>query len=144
MTSFKGANFSLELPDDTVDASSYCFCFPDLGTMPPNLTVTSQQFDDKSSLEEFTESRTAPMRDSLDEFEVVSEQRYQRDNWDYIISIVQWTAGSVVTRQKRLFIHVAKPANKIYSLVATDLAENAEKSEPTIDGIIRSFQPDSG
>lgn len=81
------------------------------------------------------------MRDSLDDFEVVSEQRYQRDNWDYIVSIVQWAVGGLVTRQKRLFIHVAEPTNKIYSLVATDLAENAEKSDPIVDDIIRSFQP---
>ena len=81
------------------------------------------------------------MRDSLDDFEVVSEQRYQRDNWDYIVSIVRWTAGSVVTRQKRPFIHVSGAEQTIYSLVATDMAENAEKSEPIIDGIIRSFQP---
>src|SRR5690606_5548779 len=124
-----------------LDASSYCFVFPSLGAMPPNLTVTVQKFADPPVLEEFVASRTDPMFESLENFEVLSEVRNQRDNWNYIVNIVCWATNGVVTRQKRLYIYVPEPVHAIYVLVATDLAENAGVSDPVIDNIIRSFQP---
>ena len=144
MAKFEGSNFELELPDEALDVSAYCFSFPTLGKMPPNLTITVQKFDDRPVLEEFCETRTALISESLNNFEIISEKRNRRGNWDYIVSIVQWTAEDVIVRQKRIFIYVPEPGHAIYSLVATDLAENAEKSDPTIDDIIRSFKPDEG
>ena len=141
MTKFEASDFSLELPDEALDVSSYCFSFPALGEMPPNLTITAVKYTDPPVLEEFNRTRTALMRESLDNFAVLSENRSRRDNWDYIVSTVRWTSEDVEIRQKRVFIHVPESVHTIYSLVATDLAGNAEKSDPAIDGMIRSFQP---
>lgn len=140
MTKFEAADFALELPDEALDASSYCFVFPTLGSMPPNLTITVQRFTDAPVLEEFARARTATMGESLKNFEVLSETRHQRGNWDYIVSIVRWAVDAVVMIQKRLFIHVSEPVHTIYSLVATDLADNAANSDPAINNVIRSFQ----
>ena len=141
MANFQGSGFALELPDEAQDVSSYCFSFPELGAMPPNLTVSVEKHKDQPDLEAFAEARTAPMRDVLDDFEVLSEQRQQRDNWDYMVSIVQWQAGDVLTRQKRLFIYVPEPEHTMYVLTATDLADNVENSDAAIDQVIRSFKP---
>ncbi len=51
--SFQGSGFSVDLPEDASDASSYCFLFPNAGEYAPNLTtlaLSRQRISDISRL----------------------------------------------------------------------------------------------
>lgn len=138
---FQGSGFVIELPEGSLDASSYTFAFPDLGNFSPNLTV---RFEAAESVD--LDAHVAEVRQSLgsalEEFIVVGEVGVRtRGDWRYATHVVEWGASDTRIRQKQLFLWTPKPAPTLYTLTGTDLASGFERSEPVFDAIIRSFQP---
>ncbi len=139
--SFQGSGFSVELPDDATDATSYCFVFPDAGKFSPNLTIRSEQSPDDLDLKAYVDEQTQALETSVENFVVVNEISNKHGFWTYIISIIEWGPEESRIRQKRTFMHVPGEIPRLFTLTGTDLASNFENSEVVFNQVIKSFTP---
>ena len=141
MPKFQGSGFSIVLPEAAIDASSYCFSFPQAGVLAPNLTIKSAPQEERPDLRVLVEEQRKQLSASLDNLRVVSEVASQHESWDYIVSVIEWGPEGGRMRQKQLLVFVPGEKPRLFTLVATDLAENVDNSEPLFDQIIKSFDP---
>ena len=141
MPSFQGSGFSVELPEETIDASSYCFSFPEVGEFSPNLTIKCERQQDELDLSAYVNEQRDALRAGLENFSVISELSKSRGSWNYIITVVEWGPDESRTRQKQLFVYVPGEIVRLYTLTGTDFAANFEESEPLFDQVIGTFKP---
>jgi hypothetical protein len=139
--SFQGSGFSVDLPEDASDASSYCFLFPNAGEYAPNLTIRYEQPPDEFDLNEYVDEQRQALETSVENFIVVNEISNKRDFWTYVISIIEWGPDEARIRQKRTYVHVPGEKTRLFILTGTDLAANFEQSDVIFNQIIRSFKP---
>jgi hypothetical protein len=139
--SFQGSGFSVELPDDATDASSYCFVFPDTGEFSPSLTIRRDPSPDDLDLNAYVEDLTQALEGSSENLIIVNEISGKHGFWTYIISIIEWGPDESRVRQKRTFMKVPGEIPRLFTLTGTDLAENFDKSEPLFNQVIKSFKP---
>jgi hypothetical protein len=139
--SFQGSGFSVELPDDATDASSYCFVFPEAGEFSPNLTIRREQSPDDLDLNAYVKDLTEALDESSENLIIVNEISGKHGFWTYIISIIEWGPDESRVRQKRTFMHVPGEVPRVFTLTGTDLAGNFEKSEVIFNQVIKSFKP---
>jgi len=141
MPSFQGSGFSVELPEETIDASSYCFSFPEAGEFSPYLTIKCERQQDELDLSACVNEQRDALRAGVENFRVISETSKSRGSWNYIITVVEWGPDESRTRQKQLFVYVPGEIPRLYTLTGTDFASNFENSEPLFDQVIRTFKP---
>ena len=141
MPSFQGSGFSIELPEDVIDASSYCFSFPEAGEFSPILMIKCERQQDELDLSAYVNEQRDAIRASVENFTVISEMSKSRGAWDYVISVTEWGPDESRTRQKQLFVYVPGEIPRLFTLTGTDFAANFENSEPLFDQIIRTFKP---
>ena len=131
----------MELPVDTIDASSFCFVFPGAGELAPNLTVRIEHPQAEFDLAAYVQEQRQAVESAVENFVVVNEISSKRDFWTYIISIVEWGPDESRLRQKQTYIHVPGEKPRLFILTGTDLASNFENSDPIFNQVIRSFKP---
>ena len=141
MPKFQGSGFSVELPEEVMDASSYCFSFPEAGEFSPHLTIKFEQQTDKPDLNAYVSKQRVALRAGVENFSVISELSKSRGSWDYVISVIEWGPDESRTRQKQFFVYVPGEIPRLFTLTGTDLAANFERSESLFDQVIRTFKP---
>lgn len=141
MQSFQGSGFSVELPDDAIDASSYCFTFPNAGDYAPNLTIRIERPQDEPDLKAYVAAQRAVIEVTVESFSLINEINGKKDFWTYVISIVEWGPDDTRIRQKQAYIYVPGESPKLYMLTGTDLAANFEQSDAIFNQVIKSFTP---
>jgi hypothetical protein len=139
--SYQGSGFSVELPVDAIDASSFCFVFPSAGELAPNLTVRIERPQGEFDLGAYVQEQRQAFESGVENFVVVNEISSKRDFWTYVISIVEWGPDESRLRQKQTYIHVPGEKPRLFILTGTDLASNFEQSDPIFNQVIRSFTP---
>ena len=103
--SFQASDFSVELPDDAIDASSYCFVFPNAGEFPPNLTIRVEGPPPELDLDAYVKEQRQALESSVEDFELLNEISSKRDFWTYVVSIVEWGPDDSRIRQKHTLSH---------------------------------------
>ena len=141
MPIFQGSGFSVELPEETIDASSYCFSFPESGEFSPNLMIKCERQQDEIDLSAYVNEQRAAICAGVENFKVISDTSKNRGSWNYLISVVEWGPDEKRTRQKQLIVYVPGEIPRLYTLTATDFAANFKRSEPLFDQVIRTFNP---
>ena len=141
MPSFQGSEFSVDLPDDALDVSSYCFAFPEAGDFAPNLTIRCDRRADEFNFDKYVSQQRHSLETSVENLAVVSEMSKSRGAWDYAVSVVEWGPEENRVSQKQLIVYVAGAIPRLYTLTGTDLAENFATSEPLFDKVMKSFKP---
>lgn len=141
MQSFQGPGFSVELPDNAIDASSYCFVFPDAGEFPPNLTIRSEATPPELDLDTYVKEQRQALETSVENFSLVNEISGRRDFWSYVVSIVEWGPDDTRIRQKQTHVYVPGAKPRLFILIGTDLAANFEKSDALFNQVIRTLKP---
>jgi len=139
--SFQGSGFSVELPDDASDASSYCFLFPNAGEYAPNLTIRCEQPPDELDLNGYVKETRQALEASVDNFTVVNEISNTRGSWVYVVSIVEWGPDESRIRQKQTYVHVLGEVPRLFTLTGTDLAANFAQSDALFNQVMKSFTP---
>jgi len=138
---FQASGFSVDVPEDSVDASRYVFVFPELGGLPPNLVIRFEICQDpdmparrEQVLETIRESFPNPY------FSLENEVQ-QRGDWQYFTHVFEFGEEGQRLRQKELHLHITKPRPTLYIFSGVDQASNFERFEPFFDAMVRSFQP---
>lgn len=146
MTSFQGSGFTLELPENAIDGSSYVFLLPGGdGPSMPSVSVRVQRRRASVTLDDYIrEMRPDDAGDGPAAFTVVAETLHDRGAWPYVVSVTEWGEGDQAIRRKEVFILIAGEVNTIYHLCGADLASSFAASEPAIDAVMRSFRPNDG
>jgi len=139
---FKGSGFSVDLPEGAVDVSSYTFSFPDLGSMPPTVTVRREAaagLDLDQRLKEVHDN----LRSNLPNARLVGDEQVKaRGNWRYFTHVVDFGEGDRRVCLKELFVLVEGERRSLFIFSGTDFSENFPRFEPVYDAIVRSFKPD--
>jgi len=138
---FQGSGFSVELPDDATDSSSYCFSFPNAGEYAPNLTITCERPPDGLDLNAYVSERREALKTGVENLAVINEISNSRGAWTYIVSIVEWGPDESRIRQKQTYVYVPGEVPKLFTLTGTDLADNFKQSEAIFNQAIKSFTP---
>ncbi len=139
--SFQGSGFSVDLPEDATDASSYCFTFPDAGEYSPNLTIRVERPPDELDLNAYVNEQRQALETSVENFSVVNEISNKRGSWTYVISIIEWGPDESRIRQKQTYVYVPDEIPRLFTLTGTDLADNFKQSEVLFNQVIKSFTP---
>jgi len=130
-----------DLPEGVTDASSYTFVLPSGEGYAPNLTVRFEAADADSDLLAHARAEVARMREALEQFELLHEESGSRGPLQGVMSTVEWGSGEARLRQRMLLLLSLTPVPRIYTLIATDLAARAERSDARFDAMLRSFVP---
>jgi len=139
--SFQGSGFSVDLPDDAADASSFCFVFPNAGELPPNLTIRCERPPDELDLDEYVQEQRQAFETSVENFELVNEISSKHDFWTYVVSITEWGPDESRLRQKQMYVYVPGEKPRLFIMIGNDLAANSEQSDDLFNQVIRSFKP---
>ena len=138
---FQASGFSVDVPDDVVDASAYVFSFPALGGLPPNVTIrfeAAENLDLESRRQEVLER----VRDSyVDPVFKLEDPVRSRGDWQYFTFIVEFGDEGQRLRQKEMQLRILQPQPTLYVISGTDFGDNFERFESYFDGIVRSFNP---
>ena len=138
---FKGSGFSLQLPVGTVDVSSYVFAFPHAeGQYTPSLSVKCEICNEDVDLEAMVDENERRLLTAVPDGQAVSRSRHRTVGREYIVSVLEWGPPMSRMRQKFVFLLIAELVSRLYTMVYTNTTEGFAVFEPTIDGIIRSFQ----
>lgn len=141
MAVFQGSGFLLDMPEGFVDATAYCFAFPMAGDFSPNLTIQFERRAEPPSLDEEMQKLHRSLQFALEDFRVLSQATYQSANGPYSFSVSEWGPAVGRIRQMHVLLYglVGKPT--LYTLTATDRAENFANSEPLFRQVLGSFTP---
>jgi hypothetical protein len=139
---FQASGFSIDLPPDVHDGTSYCFSFPELGEMPPNMTIQFELGDgvDMAARREEVLERVLGSYPNVD-IRVQDEVRSRAD-WEYFTVVAEFGEDNLRVCQKQLHLSIAAPKPTVYVFSGTDDAGNFTTFEPFFDAVVRSFQPD--
>lgn len=138
---FQGSGFSLELPPGVTDASTYVFTFPDLGELPPNISVRFEQ-GGGVDMKARREAEVSRLRESLPNPEFWMEDKVRsRGDWQYFTNVVVFGEEGMRICLKELQLLISEPEPTLYVFAGTDLSDNWPRFEPTFDALIRGFQP---
>jgi hypothetical protein len=138
---FQGSGFSIELPDDATDASSYCFVFPNAGEFPPNLTIRCERPPEVLDLDAYVKEQRQALETSVENFDLVNEISSKHDFWTYVVNITEWGPDNSRMRQKQMYVYVPGEKPRLFIMIGTDLAANFERSDDLFNQVIRSFKP---
>lgn len=142
MPAFQGSGFTLELPEETVDGSSYVFLLPrEGGTAMASVSVRVERRREAVDLAEYARSLRPPEGEGEAEFRVLSESFHDRGAWPYLVSVTDWGEGEAAIRRKEIFVLIAGEPNTVYHLTASERASRFHECEAMLDGILRSFRP---
>lgn len=141
MPNFQGSGFTMELPDDCVDASSYAFVLPENNGFAANLTVRFEPAMDVSDLKAHVNISLKTLKDNVTDFKMLNQVAGKRGSRQGVMSDYEWGTGESRLRQKQYCIMTEGENPRIYVLTATDLASNADQSEPVFKNMMKHFVP---
>jgi hypothetical protein len=142
MKPYQGAGFSIELPDDIADASSFVFVRDDQSDSPPTLRITLQP------VAEAPADMGSYLRDLLHKecarvpgLELVDTSVNSRDNWLYGIATLAWGQEIYSLRERRIYLFVADERPRHFVLSVTAPGNAFDEANLYFAGAIRSFMP---
>ncbi|MFK7913449.1 MAG: hypothetical protein AB8B93_06005 [Pseudomonadales bacterium] len=135
-----GTDFSVELPEGSIDSSSYLFVLPIESSMTPNVLITKRLSKEPLSAAQAMQDYIVSQRRSLEDIEISDQIEGGGSDRDYALFIGQWCAGELAMRQKTIFLHFAAAATQVFSIALTSLAEDFDAAEPQFDQIVRNFK----
>ena len=138
---FQGSGFTLELPPEVQDASSYCFVFSELGEMPPNLTVQFELGEGVDMQDRRTQVIERVQKNFPNVVVRVQDEVRSREDWEYFTVVAEFGEDQNRVCQKQLHLRIAQPKPTVYVFSGTDFAGNFATFEPFFDAVVRSFQP---
>jgi hypothetical protein len=141
MRKFQGSGFSLMLPQTCYDASAYAFALPEHNGFSPNVTIGFEAVPADTDISRYADKDLAALGAGLPGFALTSKAAGKKGQWAAVMAALQWGEGPARMLQKRLYILVTAQVPRIYTLTTSDLAANAEHSNPAFEQILRSFTP---
>ena len=142
MTTFQGTGFLLDLPEDTIDASTYFFVRNDGSSNPPTLRVTAQAIieippDIDAHITMVLKEELAVAPDLI----LIDKTVNQRNDWIYCVVTLAWGTDLTSPRQRRIYLYVDGQPTRLFTLVLTSTNEDFGDATAYFADTIRSFNP---
>ncbi len=141
MPKFQGSGFSIDLPDDCVDASSYMFVLPENNGYSANLSIRSQSAVTVSDLKAHVNSMLDALKSNAPDFVLTKQVAGKRGPNEGVMSQYEWGTGDSRVRQKQYCLMTPGKAPMLYILTSTDLVSNAAGSDPVFNAMMKNFVP---
>ena len=141
MIKFQGSGFTLPLPDDCMDGSSYTFVLPENGGYSPNMNIRFQSAVHVKDLKAYVADSLDAMKEEMTEFVLLNQVAGKRGEHDGVMSSYEWGEGETRMRQKQFCLLVPGEAPRLYILLTTDLAANAAQSDRIFNQMMKHFKP---
>ena len=141
MSEFQGSGFSIALPENCIDASSYTFVLEELNGFSANLTIRFQLPTEGFSVSSFLDEQIATLSTTLDSFSLSHQANGKRGEIEGAMCTYEWGQGSGRFKQKQVVMLSNMEPARVYIMVSTDLASNADQSDPVFEQMMRSFVP---
>lgn len=138
---FDGKSFSIDVPEDAVDATAYTFVFPSLGAFPPNLTVREEMATDLDMSQRLNDTQSSKTENYPDAEILSCIPVKKRGDWLYFALVVEFGPPDQRCVQKETHILIPGGLPRLFTLSGTDLKENFSAFESTYDQVIRTFTP---
>jgi len=141
MPNFQGSGFTIELPDDCMDASSYAFVLPERNGFSANLTVRFEPATHVSDLQAHVNLSLDALKATVVDFVLINQVAGKRGPHNGVMSNFEWGAGESRMRIKQYCIITAGDVPRVYTLTAVDLVSNADQSAPVFNQMMKNFVP---
>jgi len=142
---YAAPHFSLELPDDTLDASSYAFVFPGIGgDNPARLSVITSMPPSVPDLQTFVEEQRNLILDRFPEPEILESLTNVRGGWNYAILKFIW--GEPDHRMCQKDIHLFADGNPVryFHFLGVAPLDDFPAAEPRFDRALGTLKVISG
>ncbi len=136
MPSFESPYFQIELPPETVDASSYCFALPAAGRFHPSIVVKFDDLPKGQNLSDYAALQVKKMEAQLKNFKMLVPP--QSDAPDQISLSYQWGANDSRFRQYQNF---RQYGIRVFIVTGTLLEVGGLQYATMLQGAMRSFRP---
>ena len=143
MPNFQGSGFTVELPDDCTDASAYTFVLPENAGYSANLTIRFEPVVDVPDLKTHINKSLRTLKDNVVDFVLLKQVAGKRGAHQGVMTSYEWGAGPSRVRQKQYCIMTEGDMPRIYILTSTDLASNADQSDPVFNRMMKHFVPNT-
>lgn len=141
MQKFVGSGFSVDLPDDCVDASSYMFVLPEHNGYSPNISIRFESAVTINDLKAHVNATLELLKKSAPAFVMKKQVSGKRGANEGVMSQYEWGEGATRVRQTQYCLMTPGEAARLYILTSTDLVGNASKSDPVFNAMMKNFTP---
>lgn len=142
MPNFQGSGFTVELPDECIDASTYTFVLPENNGFSATLNIRHESATEVKNLKAHINVSLKALRDSVTDFTLLNQAAGKRGAHEGVMSSFEWGSGEARVRQKQYCLLTSGEAPRIYILTSTDLVSNAAQSDRIFSAIMKSFVPE--
>ena len=142
MPNFQGSGFTIDLPDECIDASTYTFVLPENNGFSATLNIRHESAVEVENLKAHINVSLKALRDSVTDFTLLNQAAGKRGANEGVMSSFEWGAGEARVRQKQYCLLIPGETPRIYILTSTDLVSNAAQSDRIFNGIMKSFVPE--
>ncbi|MGZ5224339.1 MAG: DcrB-related protein [Burkholderiales bacterium] len=139
MPTFKGSYFSIELPADFSDESTYAFALPARANFRPSVVVKAERLTQPTELGAYVEQQLDKIKKALPHMNVLSVTP-PKPGEAAVTSIYEFGEAAQRVRQKQRYVLLKDPA-RVVTLTATSSRDTFGQTEALFDAILRSFKP---
>ncbi|MGZ5093867.1 MAG: DcrB-related protein [Burkholderiales bacterium] len=139
MPTFKGSYFSIELPADFSDESTYAFALPARASFRPSVVVKAERLTQPTELGAYVEQQLDKIKKALPHMNVLSVTP-PKPGEAAVTSIYEFGEAAQRVRQKQRYVLLKDPA-RVVTLTATSSRDTFGQTEALFDAILRSFKP---
>ncbi|MGA2275208.1 MAG: DcrB-related protein [Bryobacteraceae bacterium] len=136
MPNFDLPYFQIELPANTVDASSFCYALPASGRFHPSIVIKFRDLPAQQQLKDFAAVQVKKMQGQLKDFEMLEQPRAEGP--DQISLSYRWGADDSRFRQ---FLIFRQRGVRVFMVTGTLLEEGGLQHANMLQAAMRSFRP---
>src|SRR5210317_1611933 len=101
MPNFQGSGFTVELPDECIDASTYTFVLPENNGFSATLNIRHESATEVKNLKAHINVSLKALRDSVTDFTLLNQAAGKRGAHEGVMSSFEWGSGEARVRQKQ-------------------------------------------
>lgn len=141
MPRYDGSDFSIDLPDEAINATVHAFAFPQGRLHTPTLFIRSEHPHSPVSLSDYVDSQVALLQAANEALDVVRRRTGVWHGHDALDLLVDFGPPEQRLRQRLVFVDAKGEPQTIYVLVATDTVDAFDGNDAMFNTAILSFRP---
>ena len=128
-------SFTIELPAEAIDTSSYSFVLQVKERFHPSLLIRYEPFPTKKTFAQYVPEQVEKMKKELKAFQLIRGPEYQGGQ---ALLLYEWGEGDARFRQTQLYMD---RGTHYYLLTTTQLASAPQDHSAALQQMIRTFRP---
>jgi hypothetical protein len=139
MATYNTSDFSINLPDEAIDATVHAFAFPQGRLYTPTLFIRSERPASPTALSDFVDEQVKLLKAATEALNVVRRRSGVWHRHDALDLLLDFGPPEQRLRQRQVYVDAQGESKTIYVLVATDTAETFDSNDTMFNTAILSF-----